>query len=416
MARDHPARGDGVVIVSSPFGLVSPVVFQNSVTTGIVSNVMRWPASAREPCLYLTDARCLPGSEGGPVFDSQGGLIGMVLPTLERGDQSSIELGAVIPLPLFREALGLLDAQGEGLSASETAGGPTAALLQPPLAPPLALPVGAVHRMEEAVSASSGSVVLICVNSSWGSGVLVSNQGHILSCAHLFRPFTTVDKHTKQLRMRQSSVRISVTFRDHGNRMECGAKLLFCCRGPIDVALIKIESSMETTPIRFVDRVAEPGQPCIALGHAIFDPAAQLRATASAGVVSRVVAHPRDPAEPAILQTCASVFRGHSGGLLADSQGRFLGILTSNARHSNGSIIPTINFSIPYQMLQPLIASIAYDDDQTSRTVYEAYNRADPQLLALWRLEVGGAPPLEHDKLDPSSRFSEFLDSFGAKL
>ena len=33
-------KGDGIVIVSSPFGLVSPYVFQNSVTTGIVSNTI----------------------------------------------------------------------------------------------------------------------------------------------------------------------------------------------------------------------------------------------------------------------------------------------------------------------------------------------------------------------------------------
>lgn len=33
-------KGDALLIVSSPFGLVSPYVFQNSVTTGIVSNTI----------------------------------------------------------------------------------------------------------------------------------------------------------------------------------------------------------------------------------------------------------------------------------------------------------------------------------------------------------------------------------------
>jgi hypothetical protein len=57
------------------------------VSTGVVSNyVVLAPAEAEagEVALVLTDARCLPCSEGAPVVDGAGRLIGLVLPELQQ--------------------------------------------------------------------------------------------------------------------------------------------------------------------------------------------------------------------------------------------------------------------------------------------------------------------------------------------
>jgi S1-C subfamily serine protease len=60
-----------------------------------------------------------------------------------------------------------------------------------------------------------------------------------------------------------------------------------------------------------------------------------------------------------LLQSTASVYRGHSGGMLVDCTGRFLGLVTSNAKHATGQIIPTLNFSIPSSVLHALVAHAA---------------------------------------------------------
>lgn len=60
---DRLSVGANVFVVSTPFGNLSPEVFMNSVSSGIVSNL----AGERE-MLILTDARCIPGSEGGAIF------------------------------------------------------------------------------------------------------------------------------------------------------------------------------------------------------------------------------------------------------------------------------------------------------------------------------------------------------------
>ncbi len=52
--------------VGTPFGSMSRDVFLNCLSTGVVSNV-----TGNQKELFLTDARCIPGSEGGAVWTIQ---------------------------------------------------------------------------------------------------------------------------------------------------------------------------------------------------------------------------------------------------------------------------------------------------------------------------------------------------------
>ncbi len=49
--------------MGTPFGTLSQDVFMNCLSTGVVSNV-----TGNRNQLFLTDARCIPGSEGGAVW------------------------------------------------------------------------------------------------------------------------------------------------------------------------------------------------------------------------------------------------------------------------------------------------------------------------------------------------------------
>ncbi len=75
-------QGDPITAVGSPFGVISPPHFANSVMHGVISN--HWP-SGREGDrsgsrdLLMADMRCLPGMEGGPVFNQQGQLVAITL-------------------------------------------------------------------------------------------------------------------------------------------------------------------------------------------------------------------------------------------------------------------------------------------------------------------------------------------------
>ena len=59
--------GDLVEICATPFGCLNPEVFLNSRSRGIVSNV-----AGPQGVLIMTDARCIPGCEGGGLFYCDG--------------------------------------------------------------------------------------------------------------------------------------------------------------------------------------------------------------------------------------------------------------------------------------------------------------------------------------------------------
>lgn len=71
------------------------------------------------------------------------------------------------------------------------------------------------------------------------------------------------------------------------------------------------------------------------------------------GVVSRLV---KSDGHVAMLQTTAAVHPGGSGGAVVDVSGRLIGLVTSAARHSGGSMLPHLNFSIPVEALKPVFA------------------------------------------------------------
>ena len=121
-------RGSPVLVTSSPYGLVSPRVFANSQTSGIVANYTRdRDLGHRRVAMLLVDARCLAGSEGGSVCVGgagahRGAWVGVVAPSLppflrpqrQARPERSGSTGRTLPLadsaPLIARAIDQLSA------------------------------------------------------------------------------------------------------------------------------------------------------------------------------------------------------------------------------------------------------------------------------------------------------------------
>ena len=339
----------------------------------------------------------------------------MVAPALQRGKAFSIEFGAIIPVDLFAHPLGLKLMQG------------TSGLVQKNL---LASPDR--RRVSLSVQKYLPSIVIVSIGSSWGSGVVVSEHGHILTCAHVIKPFTRPSRENDRpivgpLAL-MPGMRITVGFRDAGGikgsgspQLSTEAQLLFCSKGVVDFALLKIDVNFSTRHVKLPPKELSPqiaeGQCCLANGHAYFDPSYKLSCTVSFGSVSRVITHPRTQ-EPVIVLSCATVFGGHSGGLLANDSGQFIGMLTSNSKLSNGDEISTINFSIPVNILRPLIEACQEDTAGSELVrISQTLDSTDKQLTSIWQLELGSEPPsLPQEISDKSSSFADFVKQFGSKL
>ena len=100
-------QGEPVAVLASPFGALSPSIFLNSISTGVVSNFVTSDktSTGSDVALVLTDARCLPCTEGGPVVDGNGQLLGLALPPLQQRNGQTVGYGLVAPIACIQPFL-----------------------------------------------------------------------------------------------------------------------------------------------------------------------------------------------------------------------------------------------------------------------------------------------------------------------
>eukprot|EP00939_MAST-03C_sp_MAST-3C-sp1_P004782 g4782.t1 len=351
---ERPNRGRSVRVVSSPFGTLSPAVLQNSVTSGILCNVVGRHG------LYLIDARCLGGAEGGGVFveddDEEEREDGIVV---------SARVVGIVGAPLAVGKSRLLDAESVGLNVVVPYGPELANLIRSIVSPDSMFrqlvdtktkvvktatkkkrPVPCVD--ETVVEKADRSVVLLSIGTTWCSGVIVSDRGHILTVAHLL----------------------------------------------------------------------EPGVPVFCVGHALYGPSLRMRPSVTAGTISKCASAGAHSRPPSMLQTSAVVLRGHSGGALVTRDGaNLVGLITSHAKlgvepgEGDSEVtasevdlterhVVRMNFCVSVHAFWPLVLLARIDGrvdseaDAQRRSAISSLEAtdADPRELALWELRLADAP------------------------
>lgn len=165
--------------------------------------------------------------------------------------------------------------------------------------------------------------------SAYGSGVIVTSDGYILTNNHVV----------------QDAERITVTLND---RRELPAKLIG--NDPAtDLAVIKIQAENLTfIPFGNSDKV-RVGEPVLAIGNPF-----NLTSTVTSGIISakarnmNIIENPRTNETPleSFLQTDAAVNSGNSGGALVNARAELIGIVTAIASGNSGNYIG-YSFAIP---------------------------------------------------------------------
>uniref|UniRef100_A0A0E0HGD8 Uncharacterized protein n=1 Tax=Oryza nivara TaxID=4536 RepID=A0A0E0HGD8_ORYNI len=411
-------RGDSLLIMGSPFGILSPVHFFNSISVGVVANCLP-PGTARSS-LLMADVHCLPGA---PVFDKNSCLVGMLMkPLRQRGSSTEVQL--VITWDAICNAWNSDKLERIG---------------HPP-------------------------IVLVTVGeTSWASGIILNKNGLIMTNAHLLEPWrfgrtsslglqnkiASFSEHicggeNNLLQPQQCKVSnedavkhelslfnfglkkdraISVRL-DHGERKTwCNASVVFISKGPLDVALLQMEKTpIELCAIRPEFVCPTAGSSVYVVGHGLLGPRSGLSSSLSSGVVSKIVKIPSTQHSqlssvvevnnmdiPVMLQTTAAVHPGASGGVLLDSLGRMVGLITSNAKHGGGSTIPHLNFSIPCKSLEMVFKYSAKGDFK----ILEQLDKPNEVLSSVWALAPTSSPFFstspENGRGEKVLEFSKFL-------
>ncbi|KDP20992.1 hypothetical protein JCGZ_21463 [Jatropha curcas] len=344
-------RGDFLLAVGSPFGILSPVHFFNSLSVGSIANC--YPARSSNISLLMADIQCLPGMEGGPIFGELAHLIGILIRPL-RQKSSSAEIQLVIPWETIATAcsdLLLKEPQNaekgthfneENLNAvgnaySHEPDGPLCYEYKP---------LNSYCRSLLSLEKVTASVCLITIDEGvWASGVLLNDRGLILTNAHLLEPWrfgkttvnggrngvnsedlfllpeesvfpghSNVDSYQKSDRLTTEAIKIknssmidkskgyqlSLSYQGYRNirvRLDhvnpwiwSDAKVVYVSKGPLDVALLQLEYVPDQLcPIK-VDMVCPVlGSKAYVIGHGLFGPKCGFSPSVCSGVVAKIV-------------------------------------------------------------------------------------------------------------------------------
>ncbi|XP_054777019.1 glyoxysomal processing protease, glyoxysomal isoform X2 [Prosopis cineraria] len=481
------SRGNYLLAIGSPFGVLSPTHFFNSVSVGSIAN--SYPPSSSDGSLLMADIQSLPGMEGSPVFSEHASLTGILIRPL-RQKTSAVEIQLVIPWEviviassgllkkwpqntvkeLYREGKSQEGGQGS-FTKTDNLGSWGSHNGHSKFSSPSSLPI------EKAMA----SVCLVTIDDEvWASGVLLNSQGLILTNAHLLEPWRfgktqisgygdnpkefpflaegSVGKGVEDNQQSQtirSEMTILNPFSAHERgeyilspnytrhqiirvRLDhvkpcvwCIAKVVYVCKGPWDVALLQLESIPDQlAPIVMNFSWPSMGSKAYVIGHGLFGPRCGFFPSVCSGVVAKVV-EAKTPQSyfsvqqehnhgqlPVMLETTAAVHPGASGGAVIDSDGRMIGLITSNARHSGGTVIPHLNFSIPCAALAPIFV---FSKDMKDLSLLRVLDEPDEYISSVWALMRPSSlklPPMfqlpqslldDNSKENKGSRFAKFL-------
>jgi serine protease Do len=179
---------------------------------------------------------------------------------------------------------------------------------------------------------------LLTKQHSTGSGVVVAEDGYIITNAHVVRGARLIQ------------VRLPSPRRDQVAARLLEAKLVGMDR-EIDIAVLRIEKTgLHHLPLGDSERLRQ-GELVMAFGNPL-----GLEGSVSMGIVSSTgrQLHPDDLM--AYIQTDAPINPGNSGGPLIDSHGRVVGINTFILTQSGGS--EGLGFAVPSNLVQRVYTQI----------------------------------------------------------
>nr|XP_023499983.1 peroxisomal leader peptide-processing protease [Equus caballus] len=341
-------KGAPLLACGSPFGAFCPDIFLNTLSRGVLSN-------SAGP-LLLTDARCLPGTEGGGVFAARpaGALVALVAAPLCWKAREWVGLTLLCAAaPLLRAARAALGRLHPGATA-------LAALLPPEMGAPWGLP------LRDPGPPWATAAVLVECSTVWGSGVAVAPR-LVVTCRHV------APREATRVLVRSTTPKSAMIW----------GHVVFATQetSPYDIAVVNLDEDLDGIPMPVPAEHFHEGEAVSVVGFGVFGQTCGPSVTT--GILSAVV---QVDDTPVMLQTTCAVHGGSSGGpLFSTGSGELLGIVASNTRDNNtGATYPHLNFSIPITVLQPALQKYSQTGDLGG---LRELDRATEPVRVVWRLQ-----------------------------
>lgn len=344
-------KGCPVVACGTPFGSLCLDLFTSTLSRGIVSNL-----TGRENAIILTDARCLPGTEGGGLFALESSekvrLIGLVVSPFGWKANEWIGLSLVCSIHLiFKHVIQCARPENplqdvvlreKNLSMLNTAEGS-----------------GPVQHP---------TVCLVDSGQFWGSGVLVTPQ-LALTCRHVVNGKDTV----------------MLKFHQNDRFADVRGDVLFSTQesSPYDLAVVKLRERVDEAAVLQMSHCFHTGEPVLVVGYGAMGRSCGPSLTS--GVLSKSIS--TKDQQPVMLQTTCAVQAGTSGGaVVRPCSGELLGIVSSNTKDFATNVTyPHLNFSVPASVFEKMLEMFSQTEDVS---VFRGLDTADEDVRRVWRLQT----------------------------
>lgn len=173
---------------------------------------------------------------------------------------------------------------------------------------PVAEPASGETLAQVIFRARAEAVVAVVSEDGHGTGAIIRNDGHVLTCAHVLGSSAQPGAHGVQ-----------VVFQ---GGLATDARVM-AVDALADLALLKIETDKKLPWIAIGDLTKlEVGDPVVAIGHP-----KGFGWTVNEGIVSNLFAFRDGKTDPSVIQTQVPLNPGNSGGPLFDREGRLIGVV-----------------------------------------------------------------------------------------
>ena len=359
-------KGTTVYSSTSPFGSFHTSIFGACVSKGIVCNII-------DNIAVITDARCLPGSEGGALFYHNDDLLGLVISpiTLDCGNQSGFAI--VCSFYEIKDCYSAAIRLSRPYFAQDHFSKVTPAVVRTVKPPELGPPVVKVDSIK-----------------NWGSGVIVGIQFTSEKCDSA-RLLIATCKHVVA-----EGLSKCIMYREDGSKLVLRGKLLYksACIW-FDFALISTPCSLEVASEILASHRAwfsECGDASFALtmpqrcqkrdevfvkAHTLYE--GKQAPFLTKGVISNVVDSSTlstgdTPARAVLIHTTCVILNGSSGGALISEKSRsLLGLVVCNVQevndHAGGSLLmySDVSFALPAVLFMPAVHGLLSGADNWSQ-------------------------------------------------
>uniref|UniRef100_A0A1A7XIN8 Peroxisomal leader peptide-processing protease n=1 Tax=Iconisemion striatum TaxID=60296 RepID=A0A1A7XIN8_9TELE len=342
-------KGHPVVACGSPFGSLCLDLFISTISRGIISNL-----SGEDNTVILTDARCLPGTEGGGLFVVEDTdyvrLIGLIVSPFGWKANEWIGLTLVCSAHLIFT----------NISRSTS--------VQDPLCDVWLLEEK-LHMSTTAQESEAVKHPIVCLVDSghfWGSGVAISSK-MVVTCRHVVRGKSSV----------------TLKFHHRGRVCETAGDVLFSTKpsSPYDLAFVELKVPFPDAVIPRMSQSFTSGEAVVVVGYGGLGQACGPSLTC--GVLSKVISLNH---QPVMLQTTCAVQAGASGGAVVQKHsGELMGIVSSNTRDLAARVTyPHLNFIIPVTVFQRLLQEF---HQRRNTNVFRELNTTEKGVKRVWRLQ-----------------------------